>query len=1703
MKKGKQLTKVLLCVAVCALFWFFEANTAAAVTDGQTHCAGGAYVCISNTPATCTKSGKKIYKCNKCNAQAVETLAQKNHSWNSWTTTKAATCGATGTKQRSCTYCGKSETETIPATGNHLALSGATCTSASICKTCGTQISGKLGHSWGSWKITKEPTCGSDGMKKRTCTRSGCGAKEEKKVSATGKHVALSGATCTSPSICKTCGTQLEAALKHSMGEWVTTKEPTCANPGTKQRTCTRGCGTKETGTVPATGNHVALSGATCTSPSICKTCGTQLAAALKHSMGEWVTTKEPTCANPGTKQRTCTRGCGTKETGTVPATGNHVAVSGATCTNPSVCRTCGKVLADKLDHIWGEWTTTKAPTCGNEGTKQRTCTLGCGTKEMGTVPATGKHVAVSGATCTNPSVCRTCGKVLGEKLEHIWGEWTTTKAPTCANEGTKQRTCTYGCGTKETGTVPATGNHVAVSGATCTNPSICRTCGKVLGEKLEHIWGEWTTTKAPTCVSEGEKKRTCTYGCGTKETGMVPATGKHVAVSGATCTNPSVCRTCGKVLGEKLEHIWGEWKIEKDATCTSVGTMKRTCTRNCGTKETQTIDKKPHVYETITIAESCITDGLEQERCDCGKVKSSKVLPMLGHDWKDWVVLREETCEQDGERKHTCKRCNITLYETIKKLEHEYSNGSCIHCKKFENYEGIKVTFDANGGAGGQYINAISVIPGETYGKLPAGPTRAGYTFDGWYTAKSGGTKVTASTKVTKTSAHTLYAHWTAGKYTIQFYGNGNTAGIMNSITVNFGEKIKLPKNTFKKTGYIFAGWNEKADGTGKGYLDETSVENLTTVNNGKIALYAQWVEGYYTINYDANGGTGAPSSHEATIGKTVKISGTKPTREGYEFVGWSLDMFASVPDYQPGDVFPKEDDKSSVKTAAKSKGEVTLYAVWPNTDYTVTFYPNGGEGDAVSRTVAGGEKVLRVPEFGKTGYKFVGWSRSMGEYGPIAYEPGADIVVTSDMNLYARWAAISYTVSFDLQGGTANPPISSRKVNSGRSIYLSFTEPKKEGYVFKGWSWEASDREAAYQPGGVFPREGDLYIDIDNTKDVKLYAIWERAVHTVTFYPNGGAGDLTLREALHGYRVDRVPEFSRPGYKFVGWSRSMGEYGPITYEPGADIVVTSDMNLYARWAAISYTVSFDLQGGTANPPISSRKVNSGRSICLSFTEPKKEGYVFKGWSWEASDREGVYQPGGAFPKEGDLYIDIDNTKDVKLYAIWEQAVYTVTYYSDKGKIIDTKSYLSNTEMVLPEIDLPKIEDDYYTRLCWVDVSEGGDGRKYDEGETVKVKGNMEFKVGRKEREYKITYDLNGGTWGNGIESQTIKAGDKLLSLPTKPSRKYYEFVGWSTQEDLLVTYQPGDVFPNENGFYYDQEKDMEKITLHAVWTQVVDFEMVQYLQKQYGESVMLDGYFVTERELSNWIPLGNGEWGIIKTTADKNMNGCTYYHSDVFVMKQNGVEGAIDITVYGSYELSKENVELCLLEWDPELGSVAISVIRVVDIAAANAGKRFVSFVIPGGSAILLGQDALSYFDDDFFEFIQEVRRGEKKLADPTQPVVIDGVSFGVGTIQLIVDFFNKAEIKSGEKVTFSYLLKKAHNHDVVGGTIDGWKAILEVIDIWSLYNNAINQDIDPNGTNDVVAAYVMDMMRKADFNQNAIDDTINALANIYEGK
>lgn len=333
--------------------------------------------------------------------------------------------------------------------------------------------------------------------------------------------------------------------------------------------------------------------------------------------------------------------------------------------------------------------------------------------------------------------------------------------------------------------------------------------------------------------------------------------------------------------------------------------------------------------------------------------------------------------------------------------------------------------------------------------------PTRAGYTFNGWYTAASGGTRVGGGgSSYTPTASITLYAQWTINTYTVSYNKGANGTGTNTSDTKTYGSTLTLKGAIFTRTGYTQTGWST-SDGGSKAY----NLSGSYTAN-AAATLYPFWTINTYAVSYNANGGSGAPSAQTKTYNVTLTLSSTIPTRTGYTFLGWSTSSTATSATYSAGGSYT-------------ANAAATLYAVWQIITYTVS-YNKGANGTGTNSTATKTYNValtLKGAQFTRTGYTQTGWATSDG--GSQAYTLGGSYTANAAITLYPVWTAGKSTVS-TTNGtlGTAQT-ITITRYNTSFTHTLSYKYGNATGTIATGvgtsYSWTPPTSLAAQFPAAT----------------------------------------------------------------------------------------------------------------------------------------------------------------------------------------------------------------------------------------------------------------------------------------------------------------------------------------------------------------------------------------------------------------------------------------------------------------------------------------------------------------------------------------------------------------------------------------------------------------------------------------------------------
>lgn len=221
------------------------------------------------------------------------------------------------------------------------------------------------------------------------------------------------------------------------------------------------------------------------------------------------------------------------------------------------------------------------------------------------------------------------------------------------------------------------------------------------------------------------------------------------------------------------------------------------------------------------------------------------------------------------------------------------------------------------------------------------------------------------------------------------------------------------------------------------------------------------------------------------------------------------------------------------------------------------------------------------------KSGYKFVGWYDNENFTGESITEISAGTM--GDVTLYAKWNALDYRISYELNGGINAENPDGYDVSD---LPVSLHAPSRTGYIFKGW-YMGENRVLA--------------IPVGTTGNVVVSTKWEPITYTIDFDTNGGLPTLSSIDYTIESDSFTLQEITKVGYTFDGWYNGETKVTEITTG------TYGNMTLVAKWTADLYTISYDLADGVNSPENpTSYTIESG---LITLKNPTRDGYTFLGW--------------------------------------------------------------------------------------------------------------------------------------------------------------------------------------------------------------------------------------------------------------------------------------------------------------------------------------------------------------------------------------------------------------------------------------------------------------------------------------------------------
>jgi len=679
---------------------------------------------------------------------------------------------------------------------------------------------------------------------------------------------------------------------------------------------------------------------------------------------------------------------------------------------------------------------------------------------------------------------------------------------------------------------------------------------------------------------------------------------------------------------------------------------------------------------------------------------------------------------------------------------------------------------------------------------KVPT-PVYPGYTFDGWYTAATGGTKVTIPSRMPKDD-YELYAHWKVNHntpYTVEHYlidpdtrkATSASPVFTELLTGTTDTEIRINSDRFKSQGY--------ANGESVGRIIK---------GNGSTVVRIEYYPASHTVAFNL-GYPGAPrSTITEPAGRNIAGRIPTPTRTGYTFAGWSPEVPGTMPtsDTEYTAIWSAKEDtpyqvvylKQNMASDTYTVADTETYRGATDTDANLTnITPRSYAGFKFDENVPGtvltsqitgngktvlklyykrdahtltvdyngsgqATKVIEVP-FGATtqlylgtpiwqGHVFAGWSPT-----PPTTMPEESMTFT------AQWTTNAYTVKFNSNGGAEE--VENQTVGYGNLVSTPI-EPTNEGYVFGGW-YTSSDLTTLYD--FTAPVTGDL----------TLYAKWLLR-YTVSFESNEGSV-VTSQTVNEGSKAEAPVAPEREGYVFSGWYSDIELITPYDFTTA---VVTTDLTLYAKWTVYvpnTYTVTFESNGGSI---VDAKTVNEG-AVASAPGVPIREGYTFSGW-----------------------YSDIDLTtaygftagvmENIILYAKWTRNSYTVSFSSNGGSLVSSQSVSDGDTAREPAAP---IRDGYVFGGWYSDI---GLNEAYDFTTSVTASHTLYAKW---TVIYTVTFESNEGS---SVDAQTVEYDGQAIA-PAVPTKDGYIFSGWYSDAGL-------------NEAYSFATPITDNLTLYAKWT-------------------------------------------------------------------------------------------------------------------------------------------------------------------------------------------------------------------------------------------------------------------------------------------
>lgn len=706
-----------------------------------------------------------------------------------------------------------------------------------------------------------------------------------------------------------------------------------------------------------------------------------------------------------------------------------------------------------------------------------------------------------------------------------------------------------------------------------------------------------------------------------------------------------------------------------------------------------------------------------------------------------------------------------------------------------------------------------------------PAAPEKTGYTFDGWYLDEA---EAPFSFDTTITSDITLTAKWHVTLHNIYAYARLNsyfapltTSEFDTPVTLNEATLSRLGLGSYNSLGYISIGsftfdampltsdlyFGDDAELSAVAEKLATDIALETGVSD-KIVEKIAWTALYKTVNeedmepgYPAEAGyqlsgnlnlasvtfrAGAENVENMPAvnytyddgaidfydfyfaGDTITLPTTEPTREGYSFKGWSVEVIPAENDADHLDADGADDaaDETLLKagdTYTITAGGVIFTAQWEKKTFTVKYYLPDETGAWVEKKMDTVDSVdyatysLWTPN-AEDGYEFSGWYQKPADIGVKAKVE--KLYMAKEWKLYGKFTPIEYTIQYVYNDGKATSTNPTTYTVESDTITLADATGADWGKTFLEWHDENGQKITEIPTG--------------STGDRVITAYWNWPVHLHYLDKDNNEIDsatLYVSELEPGACV--LPTGEKTGYDFDGWYEAQKDIGTASHKLNA-LSIAKKWELYGRYTAktdVSYTVKYLREGD--NKVLAPEKVVTDQTFDTEVTEQAAD---VVGYTPDAPSKTMILD-------EYNKVLTFSYSANTYDYTVRHIKQLPDGSYDEANAEVET---LSGKFEALAAVTAKDYGEHYPTN-----DADTKQNIKIEEGLTIDVKYDLD--------EHTLTFETNGGS---AINPVTVRHGN-AVARPADPTKDKYTFIGWYADPEFTEEYDFATVLEADKTIY------------------------------------------------------------------------------------------------------------------------------------------------------------------------------------------------------------------------------------------------------------------------------------------------------------